>query len=84
MASPHHGGGPVLYRRGVHPPEVKMHFPLVSKFPLFPKNFSDSVENFPDFTFSDKIFRFSSAKISDDLFKVIDPSVERWPSQHLG
>ena len=37
------------------------------RFPLF-LNFFDSVENFPNFTFSRKIFRFSSAKISDDIF----------------
>src|SRR6218665_1167163 len=44
----------------------------VSDFPLFPKKISDSVENFPNFTFSHNIFLFSSAKISDDLFLVID------------
>src|SRR6218665_2243988 len=35
--------------------------------PIFDK-FSDSVENFQHFTFSAQISRFSSAKISDDLF----------------
>jgi len=39
-----------------------MHFPPVSDFPLFPKNVSDTMENFPNFAFSIKIFRFSSAK----------------------
>ena len=45
-----------------------MHFPLFQISLLFPTNLSDSVENFPNFTFSRKISRFSSAKISDDLF----------------
>ena len=43
-------------------------FPSCFRFPQFPKNFSDSVENFPDLTFTEKRFRFSSAKISDDFF----------------
>src|SRR6218665_2807220 len=35
------------------PPEAMMHFPLFHiSPPLFPKNFSDSVEKFPNFTFS--------------------------------
>src|SRR6218665_3612413 len=48
-----------------------MHFPSVSNFPhIFEKI---SVEHFQNFTFSRKISRiFSSAKISDDLFLVID------------
>src|SRR6218665_2510535 len=50
------------------PPEAMMHFLLVSESPLFPTNFSDSAKNFPDFTFSEKISRFSSTKISDDFF----------------
>src|SRR6218665_2506822 len=45
-----------------------MHFPLFQISLLFPTNLSDSVENFPNLTFSRKISRFSSAKISDDLF----------------
>src|SRR6218665_3774045 len=45
------------------------HFPSVSDFPpYFQTHFSDSLGNFTNFTFSQKIFRFSSAKISDDLF----------------
>ena len=32
--------------------------PCFRFFPLFPKQFSDSVENFPDFIFSQKMFRF--------------------------
>src|SRR6218665_796033 len=47
-----------------------MHFSLF-RFPLFPTNLSDSAENFPTLTFSLKNFRFSSAKISDDLFLVV-------------
>src|SRR6218665_147785 len=48
-----------------------MHFSPVSYFPLFSKNFQ-TVEDFLNFTFSRNISRFSSAKISDDLFLVID------------
>src|SRR6218665_547168 len=49
-----------------------MHFPPVSDLPLFSTKFSDSVENFQNFTFSRNIFRFSYAKISNDLFLIID------------
>ena len=62
-------GSPIY--RGVHPSEAMIHFPPVSEFPLFPKNISDSVENFPNVTFSLKFFRFSPAKISDDLFTFV-------------
>src|SRR6218665_3975722 len=58
---------------GVHPPEAMMHFP--SLFQISPhifEKFSDSEENFQNFTFSRKISRFSSEKISDDLFLVIN------------
>ena len=48
--------------RGVHRPEAMMHFPPFSDFPPI------LVDNFQKFTFSRKSFRFSSAKISDDLF----------------
>jgi len=41
-------------------------FPHVSDFPLFPNNYSESVEKFPNFHLSPKISRFSSARISDD------------------
>src|SRR6218665_1765553 len=58
--------------RGVHPPETMMHFPPVSDFPPIFENFSDSEENFHNFTFSRQISGFSSAEISDDLFLVID------------
>src|SRR6218665_3744733 len=44
-----------------------MHFPLFQISPVFPRKRSDSVENYPNFTISEQIFRFSSAKISDDL-----------------
>ena len=52
--------------RGVHiPSETMMHFPPISGFPLFSKNFQ-TLENFQNFTFFRTIFWFSSAKISDD------------------
>src|SRR6218665_3394382 len=54
------------------PPRGNDAFPPCFTFPRFPKKISDSAENFPDLTFSQKLFRFSSAKISDDLFLVID------------
>src|SRR6218665_3214508 len=62
-----------LEGRSVHPPpEAMMHFPHVSDFPpIFEKNFI-LLENFPDFAFSRQIFRYSSAKISYDLFLVMD------------
>src|SRR6218665_3546872 len=58
--------------RGVHPPETMIHFPPCFRFPPIFEKISDSVENFPNFTFSRTIFPFSSAKISHDLFLVID------------
>src|SRR6218665_435344 len=58
----------MIISRGVHPPEAMMHFPPVSDFPLFPKHFSDSVDNFPNFTFSRKISQFSSAKVSENYY----------------
>jgi len=42
------------------------------RFPTIFEKLSDSVENFQNVTFSRKIFRFSSAKISDDFFLAID------------
>src|SRR6218665_2730060 len=39
-----------------------MHFHLFQIFPLFQKHFSDSVENFTNFTFSQKIFNFHPPK----------------------
>jgi len=44
------------------PPEAMMHFPLVSEFPLI------SIKYYPEFAYSEKKFRFSSAKISEDSF----------------
>ena len=61
-----------LVPRGIHPSLRQWYTPPVSDFPLFPKEFSDSVENFPNFTFSQKCFSISSAKISDELFLIID------------
>src|SRR6218665_2582378 len=81
------GGRPILFRIIKHkvslwalvgpgasiPPEIMMHFPpLLQIFlPIF-ENFLDFLENFLHFTFSRKNFPFSSAKISDDLFLVIN------------
>src|SRR6218665_2389938 len=48
-----------------------MHSPLFQMSPLFSTNFQ-IVENFQNSTFSRKISQFSSVKISDDLFLVID------------
>src|SRR6218665_1811252 len=51
------------------PSEAMIHFPLFQIFPpSISENLLDSVENFPNFTFSQRIFRFSTAKIYDDLF----------------
>src|SRR6218665_1487996 len=47
-------------------------FPPVSDFPRIFEKFLDSIDNFLHFTFSPKISPFSAAKISDDLFLVID------------
>src|SRR6218665_2909362 len=44
------------------PPEAMIHFPPF-QIPPVSENFSDSVENFPNCTFSRKFFRFSSTKI---------------------
>ena len=43
-------------------------FPSVSDFPTVSDKFSDSVENFPKFTFSRNIFRFSFAKFLMTFF----------------
>src|SRR6218665_1491124 len=57
-----------------------MHFSPVSDFPLFSENFQ-TVENFLNFTFSRKIYRFSSAKISDDFFGFFShrPQISNFP-----
>jgi len=57
--------------RGVHPSEAMMHFPPVSDSPPYFRKIL-RLENFQNFTFSRQNFRFSSSKISDDLFLVID------------
>src|SRR6218665_2970175 len=49
-----------------------IHFPPCFRFPPIFEKISDSVENFPNFTFFRTIFPFSSAKISHHLFLVID------------
>src|SRR6218665_2427383 len=59
-----------------------MHYPSFRFAPIF-ERFSNSMENlnFKHFTFSQNILRFSSAKISDDLFLVIDDKfrISRFP-----
>src|SRR6218665_645890 len=45
-----------------------MHFPHCFRFPPIFQKFSEAVENFLNLTFSRKNSRFSSAKISDELF----------------
>ena len=68
-----------LRSRRVHP-HVKPWciFPSVSDFPPIFEQFSDSVENVLNFTFSRKISQFSSDKISDYLFfSTFPPSVSR-------
>src|SRR6218665_2180092 len=60
------------------PAETMMHFPPCLRFsPYVRKIFR--LENVPNFTFSQKISRFSSAKISDDLFLVIDHKFRIYP-----
>src|SRR6218665_16440 len=51
------------------PPEAMMHFPPFQISPCFPKNFLTAWKISP---FTRKFFRFSGAKISDDLFLVIN------------
>src|SRR6218665_1432506 len=51
------------------PSEAMMHLPPVSDSPtLFPKMFTDSVENFPNFTFSEKISDFHPPKFQMTCF----------------
>src|SRR6218665_2055903 len=56
-------------------------FPPVSDFPppIFEK-FSDSEENFHNFTFSRKNSLFSSAEISDDFLFSHRPQISNFPS----
>src|SRR6218665_4039528 len=56
-----------------------MHSPRVSDSPHIFDTFLDFLENFTNVTFSRKNFPFSSAKISDDLFLVIDPQIFGFP-----
>jgi len=59
--------------RGVHPPEVMMHFPTVSDFLSISENFSDSMENFSNLTlFRKKCFGFHPPKYLMTIFLVID------------
>src|SRR6218665_727757 len=52
---------------------------LCFRFPPILDKFSDSVENFQNVAFSRKEFRFSSAKISDDLFLSHRPQISKFP-----
>ena len=56
-----------------------MHFPPVSDFPPIFEKFSDSEENFHNFTFSRKNSLFSSAEISDDLLFSHRPQISNFP-----
>src|SRR6218665_1028711 len=53
-----------FFKQGRPSSEAMMHFPSVSDFPLFSKNFLTPWTNFPHLTFSRNYFRFSSAKLS--------------------
>jgi len=64
--------------RGVHPPWGHDVFPLFQIPPIF-ETFSESVQNFPNFTSSRKIVPFSSAKISDDFFLKKSPTNFEFP-----
>jgi len=57
-----------------------MHFPLFEIFLVFPNKISDSVEKFHILTFFPKNFRFSPAKISDDLFSFLVIDRKFWIS----
>src|SRR6218665_3217533 len=60
-------------------PDTIMHSPLFQIPPIFEKC-SESVENFPNFTFSQFFFPFSSAKISDGHFFSHRPTISNFPS----
>ena len=63
---------------GVHPPEAIDAFPACFRFPLFPKKISDSIENFRNFTFSEKISQFSSTKLLMTFFSHL-PQIWNFP-----
>ena len=65
--------------RGVHSPWDHDAFPPCFRFPPIFEKLLDSVENFPNCTFSRQIFRFSSAKISDDFFFSHRPQISNFP-----
>jgi len=66
--------------KSVHPSLGNDAFPSLFQISsLFPKNLSNSVENCPNFTFSEKKSRFSSAKIFDDLFFSHRPQIFLFP-----
>jgi len=70
----------VYVHTGASIPLRQWWFPPCFRFPPVSEKFSNSVENFPNFTSSRKIFWFSSAKISDDLFLVINHKFRISPS----
>src|SRR6218665_2226502 len=61
-----------LYAGASIPSKAMMHFPPVLDFPMFPKNCLTPWKISQILPFSRKIFRFSSVKISDHLFLIIN------------
>src|SRR6218665_3282879 len=54
------------------PPETMMHFPPVSDFPPISEKFSDFLNFFYNFTFSEKFLHFHPPKFLMTFFLVID------------
>ena len=63
---------PNFYSRGVHASWGNDAISPLFQIPPISERFLRFVGNFPNVTVSDNIFSFSPAKISDDLFLVID------------
>jgi len=61
-----------LWSEASIPPETMMHFPPCFRFPPYFRKILRLRGKFPKFYLFREIFRFSSAKISDELFLVID------------
>jgi len=61
-----------LSRQGRPSPDAMMHFPLLQISPFYFRQIYRLCGKFSTFYLFTKKFRFSSAKISDDLFLVID------------
>jgi len=66
----------IRVRPGVSIPHEAMMHPPVSGSPLFPRIVQMPWENFPIWPFPKNIFRFSSAKIPDDLFESLTQNFE--------